>query len=65
LRPRSGSRKTYHGDADYFGVYCPELGTSYLVPVEDVGNVEGALRVEPTRNGQLTGVRWAKNYELT
>lgn len=57
-------RQNYRGQSDVFGVYCPETDRVYLVPVETVGNVMGALRVEPTKNGQSKKVRWARDYEL-
>lgn len=59
-----GPRRSYKGQIDYFGVYCPELRASFLVPAEDVGNQHGSLRVEYPRNNQLDGVRWAKDYAL-
>ena len=54
----------YIGAADLFGVYCPETDAVYLVPVNEVGNRAGTLRVEPTRNGQAKKIRWAKDYRL-
>jgi hypothetical protein len=61
---RDGTRVGYLGDADLFGVYCPALDQVYLVPVGDVKQIEGRLRVTPTRNGQARGVRWASQYLL-
>jgi hypothetical protein len=57
----TGSRD-YRGDADYFGVYCRELGTCYLVPVEDTPLRACHLRVSPSRNNQSRGIRWAQDY---
>ena len=54
----------YRGQADYFGIYCPETDGVYLVPVEVVGLNSGSLRVLPSRNNQVRKVRWAKDYEL-
>lgn len=54
----------YRGEADAFGVYCPETDAVYLVPVDDVGTRSGSLRVEPTRNKQLKRIRWAKEFEV-
>jgi len=62
---KPGTRSNYRGQADFFGVWCPVTKTVYLVPVEDVGDRLGSLRIEPTRNNQSTGIRWAKDYELT
>lgn len=64
LRPRA-ARRDYEGQIDYFAVYCPETGGVYLVPIEDIAaKVNGALRVEPARNGQKCGIRLAAEYEI-
>lgn len=55
-------KKDYIGQADKFGVYCPDNGKVYLVPV--VLKSEVALRVEPTSNNQRKRIRWAKDYEI-
>jgi hypothetical protein len=58
-------RKGYQGEADYFGVYSPETGKIYLVPVEEVPICSiGRLRLNPTKNNQQKGVKWAKDYEI-
>lgn len=63
--PRKGfSTRDYRGAADLFGVYCPETDGVYLVPVECVGRNSGYLRVEPTKNNQAQGIRWASDYEV-
>ncbi len=64
---RTGLPKTvwrsYRGEIDAFGVYCPATGTIYLVPVEDVPENGALLRFSPPKNGQKTHIRWAKQYE--
>jgi hypothetical protein len=57
-------RHPYEGQADLFGVYCPANDRVYLVPVEECGTREAALRIEPTRNNQSKRVRWANEYEV-
>lgn len=57
-------RHHYQGDAELFGVYCPDNDSVYLVPVSEVGKVGASLRVEPSRNGQAERIRWAKDYHL-
>jgi PD-(D/E)XK endonuclease len=57
-------RKSYHGQIDYFTVYCPDIRSVYLVPVDHIPHTEGRLRLLPTRNGQEKNIRWAKDYEL-
>jgi hypothetical protein len=52
-------------EIDYFGVYCPDTDAVYLVPIEDVGpHTSAYLRVEPARNNQTKGVRWAVDYQV-
>jgi hypothetical protein len=58
-------RKTYGGQIDLFGVYCPDNGKVYLVPIDHVGDqLQCLLRIEPTRNNQQKRVRWARDYEV-
>ncbi len=58
-------RKKYTGEIDFFGVFCPDNGKCYLIPVEVVEGLACSLRVELPRNGQKTKIRWARDYELT
>jgi len=63
-RPRA-PRRDYLGEIDCFAVYCPETGSAYLVPIEDLPTkVEGALRIEPARNGQHRGIRLGESYKI-
>jgi hypothetical protein len=58
-------RRSYIGEIDEFGVFCPETGGIYLIPIEDVSATSQALlRVEPVRNGQMKRVRYAAPYEI-
>jgi PD-(D/E)XK endonuclease len=69
---RFNSRSTDHGRgpgsyvglADVFGVYCPHLGSVFLVPVADVPRFEVFLRLEPARNNQRRRVRFAADYAI-
>jgi hypothetical protein len=57
--------RDYHGEIDYFAVYCPETRRAYLIPIEDLPlRRQGALRVDPARNGQKRRIRLAANYEI-
>jgi hypothetical protein len=56
--------QSYLGLADVFGVYFPPTETVYIVPIGAVPGFEGRLRLEPTRNNQRKGVRFADQYEL-
>lgn len=43
-------RKGYRGDADYFGIYSPDMKKVYLIPVEDVpASFKGLLRLDATK----------------
>jgi len=55
----------YLGKVDFFGVYCPENGRVYLVPIADVGTKKVCtLRLTPPKNHQNKRIRWAKDYEV-
>ena len=44
---------------------APDTDTVYLVPIDDVGpHTSAYLRVEPAKNNQAKGVRWAMDYEV-
>lgn len=57
-------RRSYRGQIDAFGVFCPQTGTIYLVPVKDVSDNGGMLRYLPPENGQKTRIRWAERYQI-
>lgn len=56
--------RTYQGQIDAFGVYCPQTRESYLIPMSDLAGHSGAacLRVSPARNGQVKRTRLARDY---
>ena len=56
----------YQGQIEAFGVYCPQNGRTYLIPIDAVGaNVSTArLRVDATRNGQQRGIRMAESFQI-
>jgi hypothetical protein len=60
----NNKRRSYKGEVDLFGVYCPETGHCYLVPVDDVASTEGCLRVEPAKNNQVAKTRLASSYQI-
>lgn len=57
-------RRGYRGQVELFGLYCPDNGKVYLMPVEHAGEVQCLLQVEPPRNNQRKGIRWARDYEI-
>lgn len=45
-----GKRRSYVGDAEYFGVYRAELNTIYFIPLEKVPSADEVhLRIQPTK----------------
>lgn len=54
----------YDGLADIFGVAYPPAGSVYFVPLDAVGQHEGRLRLEPTRNNQRRRIRLAREFEI-
>ncbi|MEO5575874.1 MAG: group I intron-associated PD-(D/E)XK endonuclease [Gaiellaceae bacterium] len=59
------SRRDYVGQIDFFGVYCPETGGIYLMPIEDAGvRRQVNLRVASARNVQARRIRLAARYEI-
>ena len=52
-------------DADALAAFCPELNCCYFLEMaEFAGQSQVSLRLGPTRNHQLAGVRWARDYEF-
>ena len=65
-RSRTGCktvRKSYGGQAELFGVFCPDNETVYVIPIKDLPPNTAFLRLERTKNNQQRGIRWAKDYE--
>ena len=57
--------RTYDGEIDAFGVFCPETQRVYLVPIDAAQTNRACwLRVDPPKNNQLKRVRWARDYEI-
>jgi PD-(D/E)XK endonuclease len=52
-------------EVDAIGAYSPELNRCYLIPISEVSGGRAVhLRLDPTRNNQAQGIRWAADYEL-
>lgn len=58
-RPRD-----YSGEVDEFGVFSPSTGLAYLVPAVGLPSRVCSLRLSATLNNQVTGIRWATDFEL-
>ncbi len=64
-RNPSAAARDYHGQVDYFAVYCVETAVVYLVPIDDLHVRRlGSLRVDPPRNNQRVRIRFAAEYEI-
>ena len=65
---RSNNRENffrdYRGEVELFLVHCPENSQIYAVPIDDAPASQCFLRIDPARNGQEQGIRWARDYEL-
>jgi hypothetical protein len=48
-----------------FAAYCRETGRCYFATIRELaGRNQLMLRLDPTRNNQLAGVNWAKDFEF-
>ena len=62
---RGGKRQSYQGQADAFGVFCPDNERTYIIPIDHLPLVrEAKLRLTAPRNSQIKGIRWAAQYEI-
>lgn len=55
-------RMSYIGRADLFGVWCSPIDRVFIVPVEEAAGFTTTLRLEPTRNAQARGIRFAERF---
>jgi hypothetical protein len=65
--PNGYVRRPYSSaEIDAIAAYTPELQASFLIPMTCIAGCREmiSLRLEPTRNNQAEGVRWARDYEL-
>jgi hypothetical protein len=56
------TRKIPHACIEYYGVYLPPTGESFLIPISECSSAKPTFRITPPMNGQVTGVRWAREY---
>ena len=64
---RRPSGVSYRGQIEAFGVFCPQNGRTYLVPMAALtaSDSTARLRLRPARNGQRTGVRLAEEFDIS
>ena len=66
-RTANGLRRTYYSaeEVDAFAAWCPDTERCYYVELAQITTRAVLyLRLEPARNNQAKGVRWAKDYEF-
>jgi hypothetical protein len=58
-------KRHYLGEVEFFGVFCPDTGGVYLIPIDETPNRSQAhLRVDPPRNAQRRRIRYASTFEI-
>jgi hypothetical protein len=67
-RGREGNiiHRSYRPDEiDAIAAYCLDTGRCYLLPHElSVNRSLVQLRLAPTKNNQVEGIRWARDHDL-
>jgi hypothetical protein len=59
------SRRYTETEIDAVAVYCDDLDRCYLLPVDLwSGRRQIHLRLSPTKNNQLLGINWARDFEF-
>ena len=62
---KRGNHINKHKKSDYecTAIYCPDTDKCYYVRNDelDIGSI--TLRIDKTKNGQVSGIKWAKDYE--
>lgn len=54
--------KGYVGEIDYFGVWCPDLNKSFLIPIDRIGTGGCSLRVDSDR--KFKNANYACDFEM-
>lgn len=64
--PSGYVQTSYSADEiDAIGAYSPELRRCFLLPIGVTAGMSGIhLRLEPSRNNQARGIRWAEDYRF-
>jgi PD-(D/E)XK endonuclease len=66
LTPAGYVRTSYAPtEVDAIGVYSAALHRSFLIPIAEATGRQGIhLRIDPARNNQAHGIKWARDYEF-
>ncbi len=64
--PHGYVKTTYSADEiDVIAAYAPVTDRCYLIPISEAAGMAAlSLRLAPTRNNQVTNIRWARDYEF-
>lgn len=62
VKTQGYERAGYDGKIDYFAVYNPVIGETYLVPIQDAPKTGMEIRYQRTKNGQTARVNWHEDY---
>lgn len=66
MRGNDRVHRSYEGEIDLFGVYCPDNDKCYLVPVKGLPRYIAVLRVDPPKSvNQHNANRLAADYEIS
>ena len=57
-------RQPYTDRVDILAIHAEDIGRQFVVPVPEATGFEVRLRLTATRNNQLAGVRFARDYRL-
>ena len=62
---RNCGKKSYLGEVEFIGVYCPQNDECYMIPIGDCPTREMSLRLEPSKNNQTKNTKNASDYEFS
>jgi len=52
-------------EIDAVGAYSPDLRSCFLIPIAEVAGRRAIhLRLDPARNNQAQGIKWARDYDF-
>ncbi len=59
----SGKDRYYIDDMDFYGVYCPDNGKTYIIPASECSKCGTELRLIPAKR-PTSQTRYAKDFEV-
>jgi hypothetical protein len=57
-------RQHYRDRADLLAVWCPTIDQVFVVPVDEAAGYVTSLRLRPSRNNQVRGIRFAADHTV-